>query len=237
MKTKAIPLGIAVILILAFISASLAMPQEEILIMSGHEAWSPVMYYDGRTIVGTGPDIVKEALSDYQVFSQYKGPWDVVQEKAKAGEIDIIVAVYKTEERQEYLLYSEPYLVDPIGIFTTDKNLSTLDEALLSKKGVITEGDSYGERIDNLLKEKNDLLTAKNPDQAKEILLSDEADYFLYSIYSGEELFKEELEKGEVIYFEVGSELFYVGVSKANPDAEKIVQILNKYINENNLLK
>ena len=235
MKTKLIPLGIAVILILAFTSASLAAPQEETLIISGHEAWSPVMYYDSKTIVGTGPEIVKEALSDYQVFSQYKGSWEIVQEKAKTGEIDIIVAVYKTEERQEYLLYSEPYLVDPIGIFTTDENLSTLEEALLSKKGVITEGDSYGARIDALLKENN-LLVVKNPDQAKEVLLSGEADYFLYSVYSGEKLFKEELKKGEVIYSKVGSELFYVGVSKANPNAEKIVQILNKYINENNLL-
>ncbi|MDD4661795.1 MAG: transporter substrate-binding domain-containing protein [Candidatus Pacebacteria bacterium] len=236
-KVAWIPLLIGILLVSAFAMASVATPQEEILIVSGHEAWSPVMYYDSKTIVGIGPDLVKNALSDYQVFSQYKGAWDVVQEKAKTGEIDIIVAVYKTEERQEYLLYSKPYLLDPIGIFTTDGSLLTLEDALNLKKGVITLGDSYGEKIDALIKENHNLLVVKNPDEAKEVLLSGEADYFLYSIYSGENLFKEELKSGEVTYFKVGSELFYVGVSKANPDAEKIVQILNEYINENCLLE
>ena len=216
--------------------------EEKMLVSSGHEAWPPVMYHDGNgSIIGTGPEIVEKALeNDYIIDSRYEGSWDQVHEKAKSGKVDIIVAVYKTDERQRYLLYTDPYIKDPIGIFVTNKDLLSLslEDIISSKHGIVTKGDSYGAQIDELLlkKEAKIVSIADNPEKAKEMLLLGEGDYFLYATFSGEKLFKDELLNGEVYTSVVGNELFYIGVSKANPDAEKIVQKLNKYIRGNDLL-
>ncbi|HOI60249.1 MAG TPA: transporter substrate-binding domain-containing protein [Candidatus Pacearchaeota archaeon] len=246
MEDKTFMLAVVVLLMAAGaasfgISSMLVDSAEKKLVSSGHEAWPPVMYHDGNgSIIGTGPEIIEKALADeYVIDSRYEGSWDQVHEKAKSGEVDIIVAVYKTEERQKYLLYTDPYMKDPIGIFVTSESLLSLslEDILSSKEGIVTKGDSYGAQIDELLlKEETKLVFANNPEEAKEMLLSGKGDYFLYATFSGEKLFKDELSNNEVYTSTVGNELFYIGVSKANPDGGKIVQLLNKYIRENNLL-
>jgi len=221
---------------------SILVDSTEKLVSSGYEAWPPVMYHDGNgSIIGTGPEIIEKALGiDYIIDSRYEGSWDQVHEKAKSGKVDIIVAVYKTDERQKYLLYTDPYTKDHIGIFVTNKDLLSLslEDIISSKNGIVTKGDSYGAQIDELLlkKEAKIVSIADNPEKAKEMLLLGEGDYFLYATFSGEKLFKNELSNNEVYTSIVGNELFYIGVSKANPDAEKIVQKLNKYIRGNDLL-
>lgn len=232
----------AIFLIASFIFAAAAGPQEDyrIITASGHESWGPVMYHNGYGyIVGQAPEILEEALNGtiFHVTTKYVGDWDLVQQKARTSEVDIIVALYKTEERESYLLYSLPYLEDPIAIFVSDKSLTdlTVAQVISEKEGIVTKGDSYGTEIDELLK-TTDILVAQNPEEAKELLLSGKGDYFLFSLYGGEDLFEKELSSDEIFSSVVGSEYFYFGVSKKTPDAEKIIQILNDYIRENDLL-
>lgn len=232
-----------VFLIAAFIFAVAAGPQEDykIITASGHESWGPVMYHNGfGYIEGQAVDVLEAALNEtnFHVTAKYVGDWATVQKKAQTSEVDIIVALYKTEEREEYLLFSLPYLEDPIAIFTKNQSLTslTISEIISEKEGIVTKGDSYGVEIDELLK-KTDVIVAQNPEEAKTILLSGEGDYFIFSLYGGEELFASELSKNEIFSSVVGNEYFYFGVSKRTPDAEEIVQILNDYIRENDLLK
>ena len=227
-----------IFLVAGLIFAATAGPQEDykIVTASGHESWGPVMYHDGYGYIeGQAPEILKEALNgtNFHVTCKYVGGWDVVQQKARTSEVDIIVALYKTEEREEYLLYSLPYLEDPIAVFTKDQLLTsmTIEEIIANKKGIVTKGDSYGVDIDELLK-TTDVIVAQNPEEAKQMLLEDKGDYFLFSLYGGEKLF----ENDDVFSSVVGNEYFYFGVSKRNPNAEEIVQILNDYIRENDLL-
>lgn len=241
-RMKKFLLLLSLILVAGFVFGSLASPQEEekFLIASGHQSWGPVMYHNGfGYIEGQAPDVLAAALEGtrFHVVSKYVGTWDIVQQKARTSEVDIIVALYKTEEREEYLLYSLPYLKDPIAIFTKDQSLTslTIEEIIAQKKGIVTKGDSYGVKIDGLL-EETEVLMSQDPQEAKERLLSGEGDYFLFSLYGGEELFKEELSEKELFSSIVGSECFYFGVSKKTPGAERIVQILNDYIRENDLL-
>jgi len=226
-------------LIAAFAFASAAGPQEDykVITASGHESWGPVMYHNGfGYIEGQAVDVLEAALNEtkFHVTAKYVGDWATVQKKAQTSEVDIIVALYKTEEREEYLLYSLPYLEDPIAVFTKDQSLTsmTIKEIIANKKGIVTKGDSYGVEIDELL-EKTDVIVAQNPEEAKQMLLEGIGDYFLFSLYGGEKLF----ESDDVFNSVVGNEYFYFGVSKKTSEAEEIVQILNDYIRENDLLK
>src|SRR5680860_51687 len=83
-------------------------------IASGHPEWAPIMYQKDDLIVGAGPDITIKVFNDLgiKISSLYKGSWDVVQESARSGEIDILVAAYKTAERETYMDYSIPYTID-----------------------------------------------------------------------------------------------------------------------------
>lgn len=135
------------------------------------------------------------------------------------------------------VIYHDGYgyiLMDPIAVFTKDQSLTsmTIEQIIANKKGIVTRGDSYGANIDELLK-TTDVIVAQNPEEAKQMLLKEEGDYFLFSLYGGEKLF----ENDDVFSSVVGNEYFYFGVSKRNPNAEEIVQILNNYIREHDLLK
>ncbi len=67
------------------------------LIASGHTDWAPIMYQEGNKIIGAGPKIVSDIFDELgvKVNSKFVGSWDIVQEKAKDGSIDVIVAAYK----------------------------------------------------------------------------------------------------------------------------------------------
>jgi len=139
--------------------------KENPIIISGHYDWKPVMWQEGSEIVGIGPDVVKDVFNDIGIKSNspYVGSWEQVQQKAKMGDIDIIVALYKTEERGEYLYFSDPYIVDPISVFVKEDNEfdPQAKEDLLGKKGIVTVGDSYGQQIDNMISSKAEEISSR----------------------------------------------------------------------------
>jgi len=208
------------------------------LIASGHPAWQPIMYQEGEQIVGAGPELVAKVFADLgvTVASKYEGAWDVVQEKAKSGAIDVLVAAYKTAERETYMDYSIPYTVDPIVLVTKKgKNFKYSKwEDLIGKKGVVTVGDSYGQDFDKFIKEKLSPTQAKTPEEAFTLLEKGQADYFVYALYSAEGyIFKNKLaDKVEIVPQFVSTENFYLTISKKSPFVSLMPQVnalLQKY--------
>src|SRR5688572_26806159 len=75
------------------------------IIASGHPEWPPIMFQSGSAIDGAGPALVRMIFEDlgYSVSFPHTGTWDQVQAKARSGEVDILVAAYKTTEREGYM--------------------------------------------------------------------------------------------------------------------------------------
>ena len=154
------------------------------------------MYKDGETIAGIGVEVTKEVFKTLGVDTQskYAGTWDVVQENAKNGRIDAIVALYKTKEREQYLDYSIAYTQDPIVLFfNTGKSFSyTAKESLKDKKGVATVGDSYGQELDDYIVSGSlDITRVATPQEAFAMLKEGKANYFIYSLYAGQKIIDE----------------------------------------------
>ena len=215
--------------------------QKPVVIISGHTHWSPAMSSDGKgNIVGFGPDATEMVLKEigYNARSLDVGPWNVVQEKARTGEIDAIVALYKTKEREEYLDYSIPYMTDPIVLFfASGKNFTyNSKEDLIGKRGIATVGDSYGQEIDDFIVEANlNMSRVATPQEAFHLLGEGKADYFIYSAYSGRSIIKESNLSGFEESGVVSEELFYIGISKKSPLAKEMPRInasLEKMIKE-----
>jgi polar amino acid transport system substrate-binding protein len=233
---------IALVIILVFICVAYVFStnnkQAKGLVASGHPAWSPIMYQDNNQIVGAGPEIVKKIFSELGIIvdSRYEGTWDVVQEKARSGVVDVLVAAYKTAERESYMVYSNPYTFDPIVLVVKKGNAFVYDkwEDLISKKGVVTIGDSYGQDFDNFVKEKLTPVKVATPGEAIGLLNKGEADYFVYALYSAQNFISENQlsEQVEIMPKNISSENFYLTISKKSPYVNlmpKVNDLLKKY--------
>ena len=125
------------------------------LVASGHPEWPPIMYRNGNTIDGAGPALVKKILDAVGVPASvtfpYQGTWDEVQAKARAGTVDILVAAYKTTEREGYMVYSDPYTTDPVAVFVAKGRAFpfAVFADLIGKRGIAMVGDSYGQAFDD----------------------------------------------------------------------------------------
>ncbi|MEI7688751.1 MAG: transporter substrate-binding domain-containing protein [Candidatus Nomurabacteria bacterium] len=215
--------------------------ETRVFVASGHPAWAPIMYQEGNQIIGAGPEIADMIFKelDLKVLFPYEGLWDVVQAKTKSGEIDMIVAAYKTAERETYMDYSVIYTVDPVSIFVKKgKTFPFVNwNELLSKKGVVTTGDSYGQAFDQYIKNSLSVASVTTPDEAFNLLLTDQADYFVYAYYSGTNYLtsKNLNSQIEVLSNYVSSENFYMCISKKSPllvYLPKINSILERYKND-----
>src|SRR5687767_9805098 len=74
----------------------------ETIIASGHPEWPPIMFQSGSSIDGAGPALLRKIFDDLGVVVSFPhtGTWDEVQAKARSGDVDVLVAAYKTTERE-----------------------------------------------------------------------------------------------------------------------------------------
>jgi len=228
---------VVLVLGLAWFVANITKPQKP-YIASGHPQWPPIMWQNNDKIIGVGPQLVAKIAQDLNlnIESKYSGLWNVVQDKVKTGDIDMLVAAYKTKEREEYMDYSIPYTIDPVALFVKKdkKFVYSKWKDLIGKKGVATVGDSYGQEFDDFLKANLYVTRLDTVQEAFDALISERADYFLYALYSGEkELAAVNLEaKIEACPTYVTSENFYITISKKSALGKflpRINLLLNKY--------
>ena len=191
--------------------------------ISGHPEWPPIMFRSGNLIDGAGAALVKRIFADLQLRTAfpYSGTWDEVQAKARSGEVDVLVAAYKTTARQEYMLYSDAYTTDPVAIYVAKGKAFAFNSwnVLIGKKGVAMIGDSYGQQFDDFAAANLQLVRASSSQQAFDLIANGQADYFINSLYAGDDQLKK---NGQASKFEslpqfVANENFYITISKKSP--------------------
>ena len=205
------------------------------VIASGHPEWPPIMFQSGTAVDGVGPVLLKKIFDDLGVYVSFPhtGTWDQVQAKAKTGEVDMLVAAYKTTEREGYMVYSDPWITDPVAIYVARGKtfpFNSWDE-LIGKRGVAMVGDSYGQAFDDFAAARLDLRRVTTAGEAFALVGSAQADYLIYALYAGNDLFKK---TGMGAQFEilprfVAEENFYFTISKKSRYASYI-PLINREI-------
>jgi len=199
--------------------------------VAGHPEWPPIMFRNASSIDGAGAALVAKIFADLRLPASfpYSGTWDEVQAKARSGEVDILVAAYKTSERLTYMDYSDAYTTDPVAIFVAKgKAFSfTSFDALKGKRGVAMIGDSYGQQFDDFAAANLQLFRATTAAEGYNLIATGQADYFINSLYAGNDQLKK---TGETAKFEtlpkfVADENFYITISKRSPYAVYMPQI------------
>ena len=195
----------------------------ESIVVSGNPDYPPLTWREGEEIVGAGVELFKLAAKSAgaQVKSEFVGPWARVQHQARRGRVDVIVGLYKTEERKEYLNFIEPaYLQDPVVLFVRKgKAFPFAGLADLAKLwGATPEGNSQGAEFDAFARNSALMKYPKTVDEGFQLVLYDRVDYLAHGLYPGLAV-AESLgarEHVEALPRYLGAEGMYVAFSKAS---------------------
>lgn len=102
--------------------------QHRILRLGITPDWAPFEYYDERTgHQGYSADLLKLLLAPYGIEIVVESPedtWDVVMHKLKNSQIDMVAAIYISQNREELYNFSTPYAEIPHVIIVREDRFS-----------------------------------------------------------------------------------------------------------------
>jgi len=222
-----IPLSLAFCLVI-----SVSFAQNPTLKLASDE-WPPFSSSGDNN--GVAITLVNYALQQMKVKHDFViTSFDSVLTGLNTGKYDGSAALWKTPERESYLLFSEPYLQNQlilVGKKGSNINILTSD-GLSGKKVGIVSNYAY----DNTFLDQQDIHFVKSVSDQENLekLLSGKIDYMLVDALLIEYLKKYQANDVNK-YLEVGSHPFqrkslYFAVSKSNPDAQNIINNFNREI-------
>lgn len=199
--------------------------------LSGDIFWPPFEFIDDdENYAGMVSDVIKliEERLDYRFDIKHKDSWNETLESMVDREIGGITAIAKTPQREEYMLFSEPYFSFPIVLvireglgFITD--LRELDDERI---GVVKGYASY----DYLIINHPDLNIegVSNVAEGLQMLSDGELDVFVSNIPSVSHIIKT-LGLFNVRLTSITPYVYDLRVG-VNPDYPELVPIINKAI-------
>jgi len=144
--------------------------------------WPPIEYIDNKDIYnGIASDYVRLFENTFSMKAEYDPTlkWTDVIEQIKAGKIDVLPAVSKTQEREQYLNFTKPYLRFPYVIFMrNDAELITGLDELINMTVVVEKNYANHEILKRNHPDIN-LLLVDNTEQALRAISFGNADAYM----------------------------------------------------------
>ena len=192
------------------------------LVITGHPAYPPIAWASEGKIVGAAPELVTSIAGQLgvgHVESKDFGSWENAQRAARQGKADVILGLYKNDERMRYLNYVEPpFMPDPVVLAVRKGETFAFGkwEDLKGRRGVTNAGESYGDRFDSFMKQELSVARAQGVERAFAALLGKQADYLIIGLYPGKKEAKRLAISGQVEFLPRQLETFdlYVAFSK-----------------------
>lgn len=110
--------------------------------ISSDPSWKPFEFIDENGqhsgIVADYKEVIENKLG-VNFYFEKSDSWIDVLDLAKRGELDVLLGLNKTREREEYLNFTDPYLKIPTVVVTTREmnNIATLDKMTGLSLGVV----------------------------------------------------------------------------------------------------
>lgn len=220
MKAIRLSLGVAaaaLALVAASVTASGGAADCSRLVVTGHPHYAPVSFASGNTLEGGAIALVKRLAQDagVPVTVLDAGSWDAAQKAAADGKADVIVGIYRTPEREKSLSYVKPAMAqDPSSVIVPAGG--KLDykswSSLVGKKGLVSEGESYGPKFDAYMVSKLTVEKVKGFPALFAALSSGGGDYGLIGYYAA--LTGAPKDKVKIAVKSFASEPMYIAFSK-----------------------
>ena len=218
------------LLALALLLGSTALSAQTIT--AAGDPWPPFLDPD-HPQQGVATELVKAAFaSQGDELKLDFVPWQRALEGVKEGEYDVLIGAWKTQEREGFLKYSEPYMFNDVKFIKkkgSDFEYSGMD-SLTGKTIGTVRGYGYGDAFENATNFKREDAANLMPSILKviggRIDLTLEDEVVAKSLISKEN--PEALEQIEFVAKPMSSNGLYVASGLKNPKHDEIIASLNK---------
>lgn len=141
--------------------------------------WAPFNFFEFGQPSGYSIDLIKLVAKKTGLQIEFiTGPsWNQFLEMSKKDEIDIMLNIVKTVDREQYLNFTDPYYVAKQGIFVRkdDNSIKTFEDILKNKKIAVVKGFYQHDYFkDNYPKIK--LYPSKNEEEVFKSIINKKAD-------------------------------------------------------------
>jgi polar amino acid transport system substrate-binding protein len=192
-RTRALAHARAAFALIAWLAAGWAGPAAAEctrVVFSAHPDYPPYHWAEGEKLTGASVALTGRLLDELGVpwEARFVGPWPRVLKSAEYGEIDLVVSLKRTPEREAYLSFSSvPAFPNPMAIFTRqDRRFDyARPEDLLGKVGGRSAGDRFGEVFDRFADQHLRLEDADSPGLNFSKLAAGRIDYVVTGLYTG----------------------------------------------------
>jgi polar amino acid transport system substrate-binding protein len=212
-------------------SFAIAAPPAPLRLVS--DVWPPFTDVEGKPREAI--DLVKAALQRGGIAAKFSiMTWSTAEAELAGGKADGSAAMWKSPEREKYLLYSKPYLENRL-LLVAKKGQNVAYRSvgeLTGKRLAVTKGYAYGDAV---LRQPNVTLIVRDSDaDCLKAVLSGDADYLLLDALLVHHLFEFYAKKAGALI--VAGDIpvvrypLYFAIRKDYPKAEEIIDAFNKNV-------
>jgi polar amino acid transport system substrate-binding protein len=202
------------------------------LVLTAHPTYPPFAWADNGTLHGAGITIVERLAKDAGIPVKVvdEGSWDAAQQAVKAGKVDAIVGLYRTQARLPYFDYVEPAIApDPSAVIVrTGETFAYKDwYSLIGKRGAVSTGEQYGHAFDAFMDGHLTITRVTGFDGVYRALLDKRADYGLVGYYAAITGAPKTIRIAEANFVTEG---LYLAFGKQSPCAARLSPIFSRDI-------
>lgn len=224
--------------VIFFLSCTTVTAQNEQNVLTITAPPSIWAFQNGNELEGPVIDILQEIFSDYNIqVSTRILPWARAIEQVKNGDIDAIAVIFYTDQRAEFLQFTDPYIDVPTAVFVSKGNEFNYRAIadLQGKTGLVMRGDSISAEFESY-RHKLTLSEVAGYDQAVKMLVNGRADYAIAAKYGFLSMIHKEGFSGNIesLPHAVSTRNLHMAFSKKSPFIRYIPHINSKIENMKN---
>lgn len=193
-------------------------------IISGGDTYPPLSWRRGDTLVGASVDMVREILAELGIKARADegGPWKRVLRRTRDGQVDILMGVRKSPDRENFLLYLDPPLTPSVqGVFMLASHKFAYNnwKDLEGKTGSITLGTNFDDAFDEYARTHLALQSVRKVEQNFTKLEKGRVDYMLGPLVPTQLYLDKYVYSGNIVSAEKSLMVLqeYVAISRKSP--------------------
>lgn len=199
----------------------------------GGDKWPPFTEVEGKA--RDAVNLVESALLRSGIRAEFSiVSWNTVMKQLQAGQLDGSVAMWKSADREKYLLYSKPYLENRLVLVTRKGGdvSATSVAGLAGKRLAITGGYAYGDEVTTAPNVR--IVRLENDAECLRAVLDGRADYLLLDELMVRHLYDEYPDKAQRM-ISVGtvplvSHDLHLTLRKNYPHAQEILDAFDRSV-------
>ena len=157
------------------------------IVATGHPDYVPITWRKGDSLEGAAVDLLQLVGHKLKIPVRvvHTGSWKRAQAEVFAGDVDLVLGIYKNSRREQLLNYTSAYASEPVVVVTlSDTELHYRErQDLKPYQGGMVIGDSFGEELDAFTKSSLKVHLVPSVEHLLNLLDRKRIQYALHGLY------------------------------------------------------